>query len=106
MKNVKGKVTNPVHPDQFTATTTTKTGKWQKDLNDFHLHQQVWQGAIEYFHQSFKLSGSLLDLEDENSVIIKDPYDINENSNSEKEMGQSKRSLHPWNSRNWYKPGN
>ena len=69
LKRVKIVVKEPVHPGKFKTKEATKTGKYQKELMEYHLPEQVNRASIEYIKKSFQDIDILYNIYDNDSVI-------------------------------------
>ena len=76
LKKVKATVKDPVHPGKSKVKDITKTGRYQKELTEYHLYEQVNRIAIEYLDDSFEDTGVLFDLYDNDGVINDTLYNI------------------------------
>ena len=69
-------VATPTHPGSYTASTIAALGIYEKRLQEFNLHYVVRRATINFIHNTYKESEVLLDLEDEDGNINKDPLTI------------------------------
>ena len=76
LDGVNAAISIPTHPGPFTATNTAQTGKYQKEIMEYFMHEKGKTGTKEWLKKSFNKTGVLHDLKAHDGSIKETPLEI------------------------------